>query len=99
MKEFHQEIRNLMYKLLENIPLYFDKNLTLNSDGRKLLSQLLRYLLYEHREYRDLASEVRRNPTIENIIKLAKVVLPSKEVNKVLDIQFKGPYKHAMDRL
>lgn len=98
MERFGREVKTLMRILLENIPMYFDKNLVLNSDGRRLLSQLLRYLLYEHHEYMYIVNEVRRNPTIENIIKLAKIILPSNEVNEILDLYFKGPYKYTIDK-
>ncbi|MEM0005328.1 MAG: hypothetical protein QXJ56_03130 [Ignisphaera sp.] len=97
MEKFGPEVKNLIRRLLESIPLYFDRNLTLNSDGRRLLSQLLRYLLYEHQEYRYLAREIRKNPTIENVIKLARIILSSDEINKILDIQLKGLYEYSID--
>uniref|UniRef100_A0A7J3QED7 Uncharacterized protein n=1 Tax=Ignisphaera aggregans TaxID=334771 RepID=A0A7J3QED7_9CREN len=97
MENFGREVKFLMRKLLENIPLYFDKNLTLNSDGRRLLSQLLRYLLYEHHEYRYIIKEVRKNPTIENVVKLAKIALSPNEVEDLLNIYFKGIYCYKIN--
>lgn len=99
MEKYSKETRILMHRLLKNVQLYFDKNLVLNSDGRKLLLQLLRYLLSEHHEYRDLVTEVRRNPTIENIVKLAKAILPPREIEEILNLQFKNPYSCTTDNL
>ena len=62
-----------LYEALVQRPWLWDKNLVLNSDGRRLLESLLRMLLREHPEHRRLAREARRDPTWDNIARLASL--------------------------
>ncbi len=64
--------------------MYFDKNNVLNSEGRKILEEMLKYLIYEHPEYKPLASKTRKEPTLFNIIKLAEVFMSSEELEELL---------------
>lgn len=68
-------IKSLLIELLTNIDRYFDKNLTLNSDGRRLLSKIIYALLSNNFVDKNLVKSVRKEPTIENIIKLATEIL------------------------
>jgi len=77
-----------MRKLLTEYRLYFDKNGVLNSEGRKLLEEMLRFLIYEHPEYKPLASKTRKEPTLSNVIKLAEVFMPLEEVEELLSQNF-----------
>ena len=70
-------INNMLRELLENRHMYFDKNLTLNSEGRKILNKVIAALLQNNFEHRKLLEKVRREPTIENIVKLTELVSES----------------------
>ncbi|GAB6147933.1 hypothetical protein JCM10135_04740 [Stetteria hydrogenophila] len=59
------EVINLLEKLLAGIPLFFDKRLTLNSDGRRLLSRAARACEDERVKRRILACL--RNPTLDEV--------------------------------
>ncbi|MFN3268343.1 MAG: hypothetical protein ACK416_03680 [Zestosphaera sp.] len=66
-----EEVKNLVEKLITNREEFFDKTNTLNSDGRRLLNKIIKLVLAEYPELRKLASKTRKNPTLENVIKLA----------------------------
>ncbi|MEO3993219.1 MAG: hypothetical protein QN229_02770 [Desulfurococcaceae archaeon TW002] len=66
-----EEVRNLVERLLTNKEEFFDKTNTLNSDGRRLLNKIIKLVLSKYPELRKLASKTRKNPTLENVIKLA----------------------------
>lgn len=66
------EVRSLLIKLLQNKSVFFDKNYVLNSDGRRLLNKVLKLLLRERPELRGAVSKIRKNPTYENVLRLAE---------------------------
>ncbi len=66
-----EEVKSLVEKLITNRKEFFDKTNTLNSDGRRLLNKIIKLVLAEYPELRKLASKTRKNPTLENVIKLA----------------------------
>lgn len=68
------EVRDLLIKLLRNRSAFFDKNYVLNSDGRRLLNKVLKLLLRERPELQGVAGKIRRNPTYENVLRLAEEV-------------------------
>ncbi|MEM1604395.1 MAG: hypothetical protein QXZ48_05840 [Zestosphaera sp.] len=70
-----KEVENLIRKLLTNREEFFDKTNTLNSDGRRLLNKILKLVLSNHPELRGLATKTRKNPTLENVTKLAEEIL------------------------
>jgi len=94
---FGPEVKNLLRKLLLGYRKYFDRFGTLNSDGRRLLSELARYLIYEHPEMKPLVRRVRKNPTLENVSKLAREVLGREEVEDLLRISLYGLYEYRED--
>ncbi len=96
-RSFGPEVRSLLKKLLLGYWNYFDRYGVLNSDGRKLLAELLRYLVYEHPELKSLAKRVRKEPTLDNVAKLARVVL-GEEVEELVKLGIYGPYSYAIPR-
>lgn len=60
-----------LYEALTRDPSLWDKRLLLNSDGRRLFESLARLLLEEHPEHRRLVHRARREPTWENIARMA----------------------------
>ncbi len=76
------EVDNLIRKLLTRREEFFDKSNVLNSDGRRLLSKIIRMVLSEYPELRKLASKTRKNPTLENITKLVEEITHVRELKK-----------------
>lgn len=68
-------VKSLLIELLTNVDKYFDKRLVLNSDGRRLLNKIIFSLLSSGFDDKKLVKSVRKEPTLENVIKLATVVL------------------------
>jgi len=96
-KRFNKDLRSLMWKLLLNYTKFFSKDNVLNSDGRRLLEEIIRLLMYEHPEYKALARKVRKNPTLRNVIKLAELFMDPQEVRELLSFALYGPYKTDID--
>jgi len=74
-------VNRLLAELLENVEKYFDKNLTLNSEGRKILEKVIAILMNSSFECKGLVKKVRKEPTLENIVKLAEIILGSEVAN------------------
>jgi hypothetical protein len=74
------ELENLIRKLLTRREVFFDKTNVLNSDGRRLLNKIIRMVLREYPELRKLVSKTRKNPTLENVIKLAEEITHMREL-------------------
>lgn len=89
---FGPDVHNLLRKLLLGFNLYFSNDV-LNSEGRKIYGEAVRMLVYEHPEYKGLISRVRRNPTLENVMKIARLVLGD-EADEVLEIGVYGLYRY-----
>lgn len=70
-----KEARTLVVKLLSDRRRFFDKNNVLNSDGRRLLSKVIKLVLRDRPELRDFLSKVRRDPTLDNVMRLAEELL------------------------
>ena len=68
-------VSRLLAELLENVEKYFDKNLTLNSEGRKVLEKVIAILMNNSFECKRLVKKVRKKPTLENVVKLAETIL------------------------
>lgn len=88
---FGRDLQSLMRKLLRGYYLYFHNDV-LNSDGRRLFEEILRMLMYEHPEYRRLVYRVRRNPDLDNVIRVARLFLDEDEIHKLLDTSINGFY-------
>lgn|GEM_PF-748647 len=65
--------KSLVKKLLNSYELYFSHDV-LNSDGRKILKDVIRAILSERPEMRRFLKKIRAKPTLDNIIKLAEAL-------------------------
>ncbi len=86
-----------MRKLLRGYRLYFSRGV-LNSDGRRLFEEFARFLVYEHPEYKGLVSRARRDPSLENVVRVAEIVLDREEIDEILDTVINGPYTYPSYR-
>lgn len=69
-----RDIGFLLRKLLINYRKFFSGDYV-NSDGRRLLEEILRMIVYEHPEYRRRVYRVRRDPNLYNILKLGEDIV------------------------
>ncbi len=88
---FGRDIGALLRKLLIGYRRYFHNDV-LNSDGRKLFEEILRMTVYEHPELRRLVYRLRRDPTIDSVLKLAELVLGRDEALELYRIGVYGLY-------
>jgi len=86
-----------MRKLLSGYQLYFDRHGVLNSDGRRLLNEIIRLVVYEYPELKPLAKKVRKDPTLSNIVKLAEIFMDVNEIRELVEIGICGPYTYLED--
>ncbi len=93
---YGKDIKYLIKKLVKNYYRYFDKNGVLNSDGRRLLYELTRFLVYEHPEFKKFIQRLRKEPTLENILKLAEKVMDLDDVLRDLEESIYGPYTYTL---
>jgi predicted SnoaL-like aldol condensation-catalyzing enzyme len=63
----------LFKKLIENYSLYFSHDV-LNSEGRKVFEKFVRAFLEVYPEHKPVVVRVRREPTLKNVLKLARVL-------------------------
>ena len=70
-----EEARRIIEEILTNREIYFDKNLVLNSEGRKLLEKAIEILMKNNFKHVKTLREARKNPSIENIEKIANLLL------------------------
>lgn len=89
--KFGKDVEALLRKLLLGYRQYFHSDV-LNSDGRKLFEEILRMIMHKHPELRRSIYRLRRSPTIDNVLKLAKIVLGRKEAEEVYKIGVYGLY-------
>lgn len=68
-----REAYRLLRKLILEYEEYFSHDV-LNSEGRKVFEKAVKIILREHPELKQLVSRVRRKPTLENILKIVRVV-------------------------
>lgn len=91
---FNEDLRYLMRKLLLGYHVYFSKSGVLNSDGRRIFEEIIRTLLREHPEFKPLVKKTRRNPTLENVLKIARIFMDPKEISEIVALGIYGPYKY-----
>lgn len=89
--KFGKDVEALLRKLLLGYRQYFHSDV-LNSDGRKLFEEILRMIVHEHPELRRSIYRLRRAPTIDSVLKLAKIVLGRREAEEVYKIGVYGLY-------
>ena len=83
-----------MRKLLSGYQLYFDRHGALNSDGRRLLNEIIRLVVYEYPELKPLVKKVRKDPTLSNVVKLAEIFMDINEIRELVEIGIYGPYTY-----
>lgn len=70
---YRGELCELLEALLRDAINLFDKNNCLNSDGRRLFETIARMLIEEHPEHRGIVRRARRNPCIDEVLRMARV--------------------------
>ncbi|RLF23825.1 MAG: hypothetical protein DRN15_05115 [Thermoprotei archaeon] len=71
---FGPDVKSLIRKLIMHRHVYFSNGI-LNSEGRKVFEEMARMLVYEHPQLKKFIRRIRNRPTLDNIMKLAKLVL------------------------
>ncbi len=89
---------NLMRKLLMGYRIYFNHDV-LNSDGRRIFEDILRSMIYSKEYHPGLFKQARRNPCLENILKIAKILLPEDEIREIIMTSIEGPVRNDYWRL
>jgi len=90
-------VKNLLRKLLLNFRAYFSKDCTLNSDGRRVLNEIVRAVITNCPTYGRVAKAVRKNPTLEELRRLATLFISDDEFEDMLlaGMGARGPYKRG----
>ncbi len=93
-KRFREWMRSLFSKLLLNYTEFFSKDGVLNSDGRRVLEEILRPSVKRYFRLRKIAKKVRKNPSLENVIRLGEEFMPYDVMMKMVEFGIK---KHYLD--
>ena len=83
-------IREYLRVLLLNFYKFFSKDCVLNSDGRRLFNDIAREVAKHKPGLMKLVKNVRKNPTLENILKLAKEFLSDDEISELVSLGVYG---------
>ncbi len=94
MVGYRDYAKNLMRKLLRGYRIYFSNDV-LNSDGRKLLEDIVRSMIYSKEYHPGIIRSVRRNPSKENVLKLARILLDEEEIEDILKTSIEGPIRNS----
>ncbi len=89
---------DLMRALLRSIRRYISNNGTLNSDGRRLLKDIVREIAKNRKELMKIAKKARKDPSLENIMRLAEELLGD-EANVLFAEALWGPEEGLVDEL
>ncbi len=81
---FREWVRSLIAKMLLGFGKYFSKDCVLNSDGRKLLEEILKPTVRRYPYLKEIARKVRREPTLENVLKLASIFMNGDEARELI---------------
>lgn len=92
MLGFGPDVERLARKLVAGYMVYFSHDL-LNSEGRKVFEEMARMLVDEHPELKPIVVKTRKNPTLENVMKIAERILGS-EARILLRNSVSGPYSY-----
>jgi hypothetical protein len=84
------DVKNLLVKLIANYRVYFSNDV-LNSEGRKVFEEMARMLIHEHPEHKPIIQKARRNSSLNNILKVARIVLGD-GVEDIVGQADGGPY-------
>jgi len=99
LKDPSKDIRYLIRKLISGYTKFFSKNGVLNSDGRKLLEEMIRILVQEYPQYKRLVKKVRRNPTLENVLRIAEIFMNENEIKELILLINTGPYRYRIEMI
>ncbi len=80
---FREWMRSLITKMLLGFGKYFSKDCVLNSDGRRLLEEILKPVVRRYPHLKGIARNVRKEPTLENILKLASIFMSEDEAEEL----------------
>ncbi len=80
---FREWMRSLIAKMLLGFGKYFSKDCVLNSDGRRLLEEILKPTVRRYPHLKGIARKVRKEPTLENILKLASIFMDDYEAREL----------------
>ncbi len=83
-ERFRNWMRSLLRKLLMNFTTYFSKDCVLNSDGRKLLEEVARNTIRRYPMFKKVVNKVRKDPSLENVVRLARIYMCEDEINELL---------------
>ena len=81
---FREWMRSLLAKMLLSFGKYFSKDCVLNSDGRRLLEEVLKPAVRKYPHLKGIARKVRREPTLENVLKLASLFMGEDEAEELV---------------
>ncbi len=83
-------IRSYLRVLLLKFYKFFSKDCVLNSDGRRLFNDIAREVAKREPYLMGLVRKVRKEPTLENILKLAREFLSDDEISELIDLGIYG---------
>ncbi len=92
---FGPDVKSLLKKLILGYREYFSNDI-LNSEGRKVFAELARMLVYEHPELKSVVRRVRRDPTLENVLRIARLVLGEKVTEELFSSVIQGPFTYKL---
>ena len=93
---FGRDVKALLKKLLLGKESYFSKG-RLNSEGRKVFEEAARMLIYEHPHYKAIVKRARRTGGLEDVLKIAKLVLGEEESRVLILSSQLSPYREKVD--
>ena len=83
-------IKDYLRVLLLNFYKFFSKDCVLNSDGRRLFNDIAREVAKHKPNLMKLIKNIRKNPTLENILKLAREFLADDEISELISLGVYG---------
>ncbi len=92
---YRKYAENLMRKLLRGYRIYFSRDV-LNSDGRRLLEDIIKSMIYSREYHPGLIRSVRHDPSMENVLKLARILLDKEEIEELLKTGIDGPVRNSV---
>ncbi|MCD6510225.1 MAG: hypothetical protein J7L11_07575 [Thermoprotei archaeon] len=92
---FGPDVKSLLKKLILGYREYFYNDI-LNSEGRKVFAELARMLVYEHPELKSVVRRVRRDPTLENVLRIARLVLGEEVTEELFSSVIQGPFIYKL---
>jgi len=82
--------RSYIRVLLLNFHKFFSKDCVLNSDGRRLLNDIAREVAKHRPNLLKLVRKVRKDPTLEHVLKLAREFFSAGEISELISLGVYG---------